>query len=345
LLDSFVIDRRSELFYLITRKDDPHITIWTNSKFRNECGRVLALKKLPHNKVKDGDEDAPPKYVTKMVPLWGYVEHLRLDLAVVRTYFKPVLILEPLHIQRAKNCFNTFSGFNYKYDPNFKVDESQFDLILRHIHEVWCNDEQNLFDYVTKWMAHIIQRPYKTGVSLLVYSHEHGVGKSMLADWFAKYVIGCANYATAGDMNDLLSRFNSNLENKVLTLIDEVGSHGSTWLDEAKLKKLITQPEYQVELKGQEKRHINDLNNYIFTTNCETPIKIEGTDRQYCVLQCSGKYCGQIPTYFEPLSNQMNNPNSSLHFFHWLAQLPLDTNDYKFNACFELPITDYDGER
>jgi len=54
-------------------------------------------------------------------------------------------------------------------------------------------------------MAHIIQRPYKTGVALLVYSHEHGVGKSMLADWFARYVIGCANYTIAGDMNDLLS--------------------------------------------------------------------------------------------------------------------------------------------
>jgi len=73
-------------------------------------------------------------------------------------------------------------------------------------------------------------------------------------------------------------------------LIDEVGSHGSIWHNEAKLKKLITQPEYQVELKGQEKRRIDNLNNYIFTTNCEMPIKIEGTDRRYCVLQCNSKY-------------------------------------------------------
>jgi len=81
------------------------------------------------------------------------------DLTVDRVVFKPVLIPEPLHIQRAKNCFNTFAGFNHKYDPNFKVDESQFDLISRHICKVWCNDQQNLFDYVTKWMVHIIQRP------------------------------------------------------------------------------------------------------------------------------------------------------------------------------------------
>jgi len=176
--------------------------------------------------VKGGDEDKEPKYVKKMVPLWEYVERLIPDLTVDPVVFKPVLIPEPLHLQRAKNCFNTFAGFNHKYDPNFKVDESQFDLISGHICKVWCNDQQNIFDFVTKWMAHIIQRPYKTGIALLAYLHEHGVRKSMLADWFARYVIGLANYTTAGDMNDLLSRFNSNLENKVLTLIDEVGSHG-----------------------------------------------------------------------------------------------------------------------
>jgi len=141
-------------------------------------------------------------------------------------------------------------------------------------------------------------------------------------------------------MNDLLSRFNGNLENKILTLIDEVAGHGSIWRDEAELKKLITQPEYQVKLKCQEKRHVDDFNNFIFTTNCETAIKIEGTDRRYCVLQCSPKYYCQGAKYFDPFGNQMNNPNSSLHFFHWLGQLPLVTDDYKFNACFELPKTE-----
>jgi len=130
LLDSVVIDYRSELFYLITHKGDPGIRMWTCPKFRNECARVLALKKLPQHKVKDGNEEAPPKYVTKMVPLWEYVERLIPDLTVDRVVFKPVLIPEPLHVQRTKNCFNTFAGFNHKYDPNFKVDESQFDLIL-----------------------------------------------------------------------------------------------------------------------------------------------------------------------------------------------------------------------
>jgi hypothetical protein len=105
-----------------------------------------------------------------------------------------------------------------------------------------------LFDYVTKWMAHLVQRLYKTGVALLVYLRKQGVGKSMLAKWLAKDIIGRNNYTTVGDMNDLLGQFNGNLVNKVLTLVDEVGGHGSIWRNEAKLKKLIiAQPNYQVE--------------------------------------------------------------------------------------------------
>jgi len=94
-------------------------------------------------------------------------------------------------------------------------------------------------------------------------------------------------------MGDLLSRFDGNLENKIVTILDEVGECGSMWNDEAMLKSLITRTHYEVELKGQEKRGVNDYNNYIFTTNCETPIKVEGTDRRYCVLQCSDKYMGK----------------------------------------------------
>jgi len=91
-------------------------------------------------------------------------------------------------------------------------------------------------------MADLVQRPYKTGVALLVYSHQHGVGKSMIAEWFAKNTMGINNCVTVKNMNDLLSHFNGSLENKILTLIDEVGGHGLIWHNEAELKKLITNP-------------------------------------------------------------------------------------------------------
>jgi len=227
-----------------------------------------------------------------------------------------------------------------KYNPNFKVDESQFDLILQHICEVWCDDQQNLFDYVTKWMAHLVQRSYKTGVALVFYSHKHGTGKTLLAEWFANHIIGAKNHIVAKNMADILSCFDGNLENKILTVLDEIGECGSKWDDEAMLKSLITRNDYDVELKGQEKRPVKDYNNYIFTTNCEAPIKVEGTDQRYCVLQCNDKYMGKQDEYFKPLIKQMNNPECSLHFFHWLIKLPLETDGKEFHPGTQIPKTE-----
>jgi len=39
MLDSVVIDYWSELFYLIMRKGNPGIRMWTHPKFRNECSQ------------------------------------------------------------------------------------------------------------------------------------------------------------------------------------------------------------------------------------------------------------------------------------------------------------------
>jgi len=133
LLDSIVIDCWSELFHLIVQKNYPHIKTWTCAKFRNESGRIYAFKNYHKTKLRMEMKMCQFK---KKVPLWNYLEGLESKLTVACTEFKPVLILEPLHVQRAKNCFNTFAGFNYKYDPNFKVDESKFNLILHHICEV-----------------------------------------------------------------------------------------------------------------------------------------------------------------------------------------------------------------
>jgi hypothetical protein len=73
------------MFHLIVCKDDPHIKMWTHSKFKNESGRILALKKLPQHPVKDKDEEAPPKYFKKKVPLWNCLQNL---FDYVTKYFK-----------------------------------------------------------------------------------------------------------------------------------------------------------------------------------------------------------------------------------------------------------------
>jgi len=64
--------------------------------------------------------------------------------------------------------------------------------------------------------------------------------------------------------------------------LDEVGEQGLLWNDEAMLKSLITRTDYEVELKGQEKRAVKNYNNYIFTTNCQMPIEVDPGVTVFC---------------------------------------------------------------
>jgi len=204
LLNSVVADHKSRLIHTITRKRNAHMTTFSCMAFRNECGRVYALKKLPQKKSTSKDKSAPI-YIKERVPLWDFFEGMESELVVDQTEFRPTLTPEPLHIQQEKNCFNKFAKFNHKYNPNLKIDESQFDLILQHICEVWCDDQQDLFDYVTKWMAHLVQQPYKTGVALIIYLHEHGTGKTLFAEWIANHIIGAKDCLISKNMGDVLS--------------------------------------------------------------------------------------------------------------------------------------------
>jgi len=44
--------------------------------------------------------------------------------------------------------------------------------------------------------------------------------------------------------------------------------------------------------------------------------------------------------YFDPLADQMNNSECSLHFFHWLTKIPLETNGAKFHPGTQIPKTE-----
>jgi len=86
-----------------------------------------------------------------------------------------------------KYCWDDLPLFHSKNSKGHSRKEIEHFLLDSVVID---HESEMLFDYVTKWMAHLVQRPYKTGIALVVYSPKHGVGKSMLANWFARNVIG-----------------------------------------------------------------------------------------------------------------------------------------------------------
>lgn len=274
-----------------------------NQKEADECeekGTIYKQKKFIIEKMGD--------IITSLIPniTYNYVD------------FIPYLNND----NKNKNIFNLFTGFQHRYDENFVVDTSKFDKISKHIKEVWCKGSDEIYEYITFWFANILQNPTnKIGVAILLKSQMQGAGKNIICEFIGKHVIGQQYYITLNDIDQIIGRFNSSIENKLLTVCDEVQNYGGAHKSNDKLKSIITQNMQLIERKGVDIQKISDYNNYIFLTNNDWPIKIENGDRRYLALELDNKYANN-KEYFTELSSQIND-DAGKHFFHWLANIDI----------------------
>lgn len=169
--------------------------------------------------------------------------------------------------------------------------ERRTELTLYHIKEVLCGGCDKVFRYVMGYLAHIIQYPRKKPPSALVFISSQGVGKNLFFDAFVSRVIGLRWAGVYDDIAHLLGRFNGHLEGKLLCVLDEAKNCRNTAAQEAdvnKLKAFITRSNIVIERKGKDVGSVavRDYNRLIILSNNDTPVKIENTDRRFCVVRC-----------------------------------------------------------
>ena len=65
----------------------------------------------------------------------------------------------PKHEGNDRSIFNLFTSFKAKkgYD---EIAESKIDKILWHIKYIWCKNNDDLYNYIINWLAHLMQFPY-----------------------------------------------------------------------------------------------------------------------------------------------------------------------------------------
>jgi hypothetical protein len=203
-----------------------------------------------------------------------------------------------------QGIFNLFPGFRAHVKDT--CDMSNINLILQHLKEVWANNIDELYDYIIKWLACIIQKDHKNGTAL-VFISKQGAGKNIIGNFLCDQIFGKQIATTVNDIDKVTQKFNNTIANKVLTILDEVSSISQgyhTVFD--KLKSMITEKTQYIEKKGIDPIQIDDYNNYIFFSNHKYPVRIESNDRRYFVSELSNKYMNNYE-YFDKLGNQIKS--------------------------------------
>ena len=189
-----------------------------------------------------------------------------------------------------KDIFNLWKGYNISNElaEKYNVDEAQ--PILDIIKEIWCDNNEDSYEYVLNYFAHILQKPHiKMGVLLALKSKQGGCKGIVLKK--LEEIIGDDHYCQNSNADHLFGNFNGQLEGKVLVNLDEAFWGGDKKL-EGVMKNKITEGKQTINKKNKENYIIDCYANYIITTNNDWFAGTTEDDRRYYCLELNNKFSG-----------------------------------------------------
>lgn len=234
-------------------------------------------------------------------------------------------------------------GLNYKNEnaiyndflaPELKNGPGTYDLFFEHIFENICGENEEVFEFVKRWILHLIKYPNsKSGVALALRGKQ-GTGKTTLFDILSMFFD--KRYAnTINEAEQLTNRFNANYASSYLLSLEEAVFAGSkksgVW---AKLKDMLTNPTIDVERKGVDKDTIPNHLHVMITTNSDWAAPKEEGDRRYLVLSVGDKRRND-EDFFTELRYQMENGGAKK-----LKELALADESIERRMEWKIPHTD-----
>ena len=197
-----------------------------------------------------------------------------------------------------ENILSIFQGF--KYDILDDIDLSLITDFLNLIKEVICSNNEELYNYVISWIAHMIQQPGIKNETALILKGLQGIGKNTFTDVISELLAGYSA-KNVTDISELIGSFNSVVESKMFIVLNEVSNCGvNCSVDFNSLKSIITDDTIRINEKNQPRRTAENVANFIFVTNNSFPVRIEFGDRRYVVLAVSATHKGDFD-YFAKL--------------------------------------------
>ncbi len=202
-----------------------------------------------------------------------------------------------------KDIFNIWNGYDITEEIADKFDEDEAKPILDHILDCWCNGDEESFEYVMDYLAHIIQKPWKKSGVVLATRSKQGGGKGVVISKLGE-IIGDNHFCQNSNANYLFGDFNGQLEGKILVNLDEAFWGGDKKM-EGMMKNKITERNQTINKKNKEAYMVSDYANYIISTNNDWFAGTTEDDRRYYCLELNNKYSGRMTKekedYFNPI--------------------------------------------
>lgn len=184
------------------------------------------------------------------------------------------------------DVLNMFIPFKYNHS-NLTFDGARVKIILDALRDIVCNKNQDAYEYVVNWLAHLIQKPAtKCGTCLILKtSQQQGGMKSLFFDCFMSEVIGKRYHRYMEDCNQINGEFNAMAEMKLMTFIDELPEGVEAKANINKMKAMATAGRQTIRKMRTDAYSYNDCNRIVTTTNHDRMQLLELRDMRWQCIE------------------------------------------------------------
>lgn len=216
------------------------------------------------------------------------------------------------------NEFNIWTGFRAKVLESF--DENKIAPVLDLLKKVWCDDEEEIFQYLLDWLSFLVCKPEKTpDVAIAIFGKE-GTGKDTFIEFFSEWVLGFDIVFNATGIEKITQKHCAGLSGKKLAVINEMAAAQDEFRSNFdKMKQLITGRKVQFEPKGKEIFEVDNILGYILCSNHPESLVLSTVDRRYLCLSAGMCYF-QNKKFFTELREKIMNVDVGNHFYTFLKK-------------------------
>jgi hypothetical protein len=214
---------------------------------------------------------------------------------------------------------------NFWVAPKPVAKAGNWVLLRDFLRDIICAGNLSTFDYLIRYMAHMIQKPEeKPGVMITLLGGQ-GTGKGvyfslLMAIWPRTTLL-------VSDIDQVTGRFNSCLERNFNICMDEALFAGDRKSMD-RLKSIVTEKILQIEQKYQPSRSIQSVHRLFASSNHSHFGNIELDDRRFVFLPVSNLK-QKDTTYFSGIAAAINNPITIGALVYYLQRKDLSAFDVR----------------
>lgn len=230
------------------------------------------------------------------------------------------LIFDPqdtVRVDAANKVVNSFTPSIYMKGSTGKKVRAVPKTVFKVISHV-LGGEAEIIEHFINWLAFIVQKRDRTRTAWVLHGTT-STGKGTLMSNILRPLLG-RSHTHACRAEDLNEKYNEQLQEKLLILVDEIET--KALINErgvmAKLKNFITEPTITMRAMRQSSVEIPNYANWIFSSNRPDPIVIDREDRRFNVGRYQGEKLVMTAAEFTQLEQELQS------FYDYLEAYPMD---------------------